>query len=357
MTETVRIGIVGLGNIARLHCHNLDALDRPVSLEAGVDIDPGARETFAAEYGVAAYEDPAELYDSVDAVLVTTPNKYHEQYVVDALDAGLDVYVEKPLAHTVESAERIAGAAADAEGFCMVGFHNRFANPVEALVGYRADGTLGDVSHVEANYVRRRGVPGRGSWFTRQEVAGGGSLIDIGAHAVDLSLYLLGYPEITEVTGETRAQFGVDDDYAYVDMWGEDGGAADVTVDDSASAFVRCANGTTISLEVAWATNRPDSQEYYVRGTDAGARLDLSDDSLTLYETVDNGTMHHRTTAVETQDANAHQRTLGRFVEAVRDGTPPARNTVSQALRVQRVLGAIYRSSDAGAAVSVDASD
>ncbi|MBV0903064.1 Gfo/Idh/MocA family protein [Haloarcula salina] len=357
MTETVRVGIVGLGNIAKIHVTNLEALDRPVSLEAGVDIDPGAREAFAARYGAATYEDPAEMYESVDAVLVATPNRFHEQYVVDALEAGLDVYVEKPLAHTVESAERIAAAAADAEGFCMVGFHNRFANSVEALAGYRADGTLGDVSHVEANYVRRRGVPGRGSWFTRKDVAGGGALIDIGAHAIDLSLHLLGYPEVTEVTGDTRAQFGVDDDYAYVDMWGEDGGAADFTVDDSASAFVRCANGATVSLEVAWATNRPDSQEYYVRGTDAGARLDLADDSLTMYETVDNGTMHHRTTAVETQDANAHQRTLARFVESVTDGTSPVRNTVSQALRVQRVMDAIYRSSDAGAAVSVDASD
>ncbi|WP_336339144.1 Gfo/Idh/MocA family protein [Haloarcula brevis] len=353
MTETVRIGVIGLGNIATIHCTNLRQLDQPVSITAGVDVDPDARERFADTYDAAVYEDAAAMFGAVDAVLVTTPNRYHEQYVVAALEAGLDVLVEKPLAHTLESAERIAAAAEAADGFCMVGFHNRFADPVRTLVGYRDAGEIGEVSHVEANYVRRRGVPGRGSWFTRRDVAGGGSLIDIGAHAIDLALHVADHPEVVEVTGETRSQFGVDEDYAYVEMWGEDRGADDFDVDDSTSAFVRCEDGTTVSLEVAWATNRPDSQEYYVRGTEAGARLDLADQSLTLFETADTGAMHHRTTDVETRRSDPQRREQARFVSAVRDGTPPSENTVAQALRVQRVMDAIYRSSETGAAVRV----
>jgi predicted dehydrogenase len=235
----------------------------------------------------------------------------------------------------------------------MVGFHNRFADPVRTLVGYREADEIGEVSHIEANYVRRRGVPGRGSWFTRRDVAGGGSLIDIGAHAIDLALHVADHPEVVEVAGQTRSQFGVDEDYAYVDMWGEDRGADEFSVDDSASAFVRCENGTTISLEVAWATNRPDSQEYYVRGTEAGARLDLADQSLTLFETADTGAMHHRTTDVETRRSDPQRQEQDRFVSAVRDGTPPSENTVEQALRVQRVMDAIYRSSETDGAVRV----
>jgi len=349
----VDLGVIGLGNIARLHCDRLQKAGHGDRISAGLDVDPEARNQFAAQYDTTVHEDQFELYEAVDAVLVTTPNKFHEEYVVNALEAGLDVFVEKPLAHTVESAERIAAAAEEADGFVMVGFHNRFRSPVQALLGYRDDGTMGEIDHIEANYLRRRGIPGRGSWFTREALAGGGSLIDIGVHAIDLSLYLLGFPEVVEVSGRTRAAFGTDDEYAYVSMWGEDHGPEGFDVDDSASAFIRCANGVTVSLEAAWAVNRPDSQAYYVRGTDAGAELDLGDDSLVLYETRRGGVDHHRTSTIETAGDNAHAIELERFVDSVAAGEPPGTNTVEEALTVQRVMDAIYRSSETGRAVSL----
>ncbi|WP_324757841.1 Gfo/Idh/MocA family protein [Haloarcula sp. GH36] len=352
--SSVRLGIVGLGNIANIHCDALEASGLEETLVAGVDIDPDARAAFADTYGVDVYEDHEEMFAEIDAVLVTTPNRFHEEYVVDALAAGLDVLVEKPLAHTLESATRIAEAAEDAEGFCMVGFHKRFAEPVEVLDGYRRRGELGDVNHVEADYIRRRGIPARGSWFTQKSVSGGGSLIDIGVHALDLSLYLSGYPEVTEVSGVTRANFGTDDDYSYVKMWGEDQGASGFDVDDSVSALVRCADGTTISLEVAWASNRPNSQQYYVRGDEAGAGLDLASGELTLYESSSQGGDHHRTTEIETRDGGAHVAETTRFVEAVAEGQAPERNTVEEALTVQKVIDGIYRSSEAGEAVRIE---
>ncbi|MFC6755483.1 MULTISPECIES: Gfo/Idh/MocA family protein [Haloarcula] len=351
--HTIKLGVIGLGNIARLHCDRLQKAGYGDVIAAGLDVDPDARGRFAAQYDATVYERQADLYADVDAVLVTTPNKFHEEYVVGALEAGLDVFVEKPLAHTVGSAERIAEAAQAAEGFCMVGFHNRFRNPVQALLGYRDDGTMGELDHIEANYLRRRGVPGRGSWFTRKALAGGGALIDIGVHAIDLSLFLLDFPEVVEVTGQTRATFGSRSEYAYVDMWGEDHGSSGFDVDDSASAFIRCADGSTIALEVAWASNRPNSQEYVVRGSDAGAKLDLSSDEMELYETVSTGVDHHRTSQVETATDDAHGIELERFVESVAAGEPPGTNTVEQALTVQRVLDAIYRSSEDGQAVSL----
>ena len=351
--HTIKLGVIGLGNIARLHCDRLQKAGHGDLLAAGLDVDPDARDRFAAQYDATVYERQADLYADVDAVLVTTPNKFHEEYVVGALDAGLDVFVEKPLAHTVASAERIAEAARESEGFCMVGFHNRFRNPVQVLRGYRDDGTMGELDHVEANYLRRRGVPGRGSWFTRKALAGGGALIDIGVHAIDLSLYMLGFPDVVEVSGQTRATFGTRPEYAYVNMWGEDHGPAGFDVDDSASAFIRCADGSTISLEVAWASNRPDSQEYVVRGSEAGARLDLSDDNMELYETVSTGVDHHRTSQVETAGDDAHGIELEKFVDSVAAGDPPGTNTVEEALTVQRTLDAIYRSSEEGRAISL----
>ncbi|SEO69674.1 Predicted dehydrogenase [Halogranum amylolyticum] len=347
-----RIGIVGLGNIGHHHATRLTRQD--ADLVGGVDIAQAARERFEREFGVTAYDDATDLYEVADAVIVTTPNRFHEEYAVSALEAGLDVLLEKPLAHSLESAERIVEADADADGFCMVGFNNRFSNPVEIIKHYQRQDRFGDVDHVEANYVRRRGVPGRGSWFTNKEVAGGGALIDIGVHAVDLALYFLDYPEVVEVSGVTRSQFGGRDDYAFVEMWGTDSGPEEFDVDDSASAFLRCADGSTVSLEVAWAVNRPTNDEFVIRGTDAGARFDRGSQELTVYEAATEGANHLTDTEVDTQTTDTHEAEQALFVEAVRTGDAPTRNTIEEGLAVQRVIDAIYRSSETGRAVQLD---
>jgi predicted dehydrogenase len=348
----VRIGIVGLGNIGSYHADFLREVES-AELVAGLDVDATARRTFAEEYGVETYEDRADLFSEVDAVIVTTPNRFHEEYAVGALEAGLDVLLEKPLAHTVESAERIAEAAEAAEGICMVGFNNRFSNPVEVLKHDLRAGRYGDVTHVEANYVRRRGIPGRGSWFTSKEVAGGGALIDIGVHAIDLALYFLDFPEVVEVSGTTRAEFGGREDYAYLRQWGADEGPGGFDVEDSASAFIRCADGKTVSLEVAWAVNRPDTDEFVIRGTEAGATLDRNDHELSVYEAGVGGANHLSTTTVETRESVTHREEQRAFVSAVQKGTLD-RNTVDQALSVQRVIDAVYRSSAEERAIRLD---
>jgi len=350
--SAVQIGIIGLGGIGHHHADRL--ADHDAELVGGVDISGEARRRFGEKYGVSTYEDDAELLDIADAVLISTPNRFHEQYAVAALEAGCDVLLEKPLAHSLDSAERIVEAAHDAEGFCMVGFNNRFSDPVEVIKEHQAAGRFGDVSHVEANYVRRRGIPGRGSWFTSKEVAGGGSLIDIGVHAIDLALYFLDYPTVTEVSGTTRSQFGTEDDYAFVEMWGDDIGPDGFDVDDSASAFIRTAKGQTISLDVAWATNRPTNNEFVIRGSEAGARLDRASHDLTIFEASGAGTNHLADAEIETQSGDTHKAEVRYFLDHVAAGEAPERNTVDQGLAVQRVIDAIYRSSEQGEAVSLD---
>jgi len=348
----VRVGIVGLGGIGHHHGERLESLG--ADLVGGMDVDADARERFAREFDAHAYEDAGDLYDAVDAVLITTPNRFHEEYAVSALEWGLDVLLEKPLAHTLESAERIVEAAREADGICMVGFNNRFAAPVEVLKHYQAEGRLGDVTHVEANYVRRRGVPGRGSWFTSKAVSGGGSLIDIGVHAIDLALHFLDFPEVVEVSGVARSEFGGRDDYTYIDMWGDDSGPEDFDVDDSVSAFIRTADGATVSLEAAWATNRPENNDFFVRGTEAGARFDRGNGDLTLFENGIGGGHHLTDTTVDTREVDTHRAEQAAFLEAVATGEAPVRNTVEQALTVQRVIDGIYRSTDEGRTVRID---
>ncbi len=351
-TETqVRVGIIGLGNIGHYHADRL--VDLGAELAGGVDVSPDARDRFAEKFGVDTFEDAGRLFDMADAVIVTTPNRFHEEYAVAALDAGLDVLLEKPLANNLESAERIAEAAESADGFCMVGFNNRFANPVEVIKHYQREGKFGDVSHVEANFIRRRGIPGRGSWFTTKDISGGGALIDIGVHAIDLALYFLDFPEVVEVSGITRSQFGGRDDYAFVDMWGHDVGPEGFDVDDSASAYIRTADGTTVSLEVAWAANRPANNEFFIRGTEGGVHYDRGTQDLSLFESSVGGSNHLSETNIETQSNDTHKSEQRAFLAAVENGDPPSRNTVEQALEVQRVIDAIYRSSEEGRAVSL----
>ncbi|SFG40386.1 Predicted dehydrogenase [Halopelagius inordinatus] len=349
---SVRVGIIGLGNIGHYHADRLFELG--ANLVGGLDIQSDARRRFADKYDVNAYEEKGQLFADVDAVIITTPNRFHEEYAVAALEAGLDVLLEKPLAHSLESAENIVAAADDADGFCMVGFNNRFGSPVEVIKHYQSEGRFGDLQHVEANYMRRRGIPGRGSWFTSENIAGGGSVIDIGVHAIDLSLFFLDFPEIEEVSAVTRSQFGNRDDYAFVEMWGEDVGPEGFDVDDSASAFIRCEGGKTISLEVAWATNRPTNDEFFLRGTDAGALFDRGSHDLTLYESGVGGRNHLTESDVETQSNDTHKSEQEIFLEAVELGEAPGVNTPEQGLEVQRVIDAIYRSSETGRAVRLD---
>ncbi len=350
----ITTGIVGLGNIGQYHAERL--LDLDVPLVGGMDVAAEARTRFARRYDVDVYEDHTELYDVVDAVIITTPNKYHEKYAVDAFERDLHVLLEKPLAHSLESAERIAEAAAHSEGVCMVGFNNRFSNTVQIVKNRIDRGELGDVSHVEANYVRRRGIPGRGSWFTRHDIAGGGALIDLGVHAVDLALYLLGYPEVREVTGVARGEFGSREEYAYLEMWADDAGPAGFDVDDSASAFVRCAGNRTISLEVAWATNRPSNHKFVVRGTDSAARFDLLDGDLSFHSASTIGPDHLENTTVETTQNDTHTEEQRAFFDAIANGNydeETISDSVERALRVQQVVAGIYQSSEEGGTVSI----
>ena len=351
-SENPQIGIVGLGGIGHYHADLLE--EQAADLVGGVDISGDARRAFSEKYNVSTYEQVDDLLEIADALFVTTPNRFHEEYTVEALSAGLDVLLEKPLAHSLDSAQRIVDAAHTAEGFCMVGFNNRFSAPVEVIKQYQQDGRFGELSHIEANYIRRRGIPGRGSWFTSKEVAGGGSLIDIGVHAIDLALYFLDFPTITEVSGTARSQFGTREDYAFVEMWGDDIGPQGFDVDDSVSAFIRTDKGQTISLDVAWATNRPTNDEFVLRGTGAGATFDRASHELTIYEDSKAGRDHLTDARIETRASDTHNTEQQYFLDHVDADRTPARNTVAEGLAVQEVIDAIYRSSDEGRAIPLD---
>jgi predicted dehydrogenase len=350
MTDsTPEVGVVGLGGMGRNHASWLT--DAGAALVGGADVADGARDSFAHEFGVPTYEDHEALYDDADpdAVVITTPNRFHEPAAVAALERGIDVLCEKPLAHTLESAERIADAADASDAFCTVGFHNRYTPGLELFKARQAEGVFGDISHVEAEYVRRRGIPAPGSWFTDRSLAGGGALIDIGVHVIDYAMALLGFPDPVDVSASVRSQFGARDDYADPDDWAGNWNANGDTfdVDDSASAFVTFDDGSTLSLEVSWAANRRPSQSVVVRGTDAGAELSVGGDDLTVLGTGTDPHDHYTETGFDGDaDPTGHAAQDAAFVESVAAGEPPARGTLEQGLAVQRLIDTIYEAGE-----------
>lgn len=354
-SESVRLGIVGVGFMGQTHAENAESFGHEVV--AGADPVSEPREEFTRTYEATGYADFETMYDEevLDAVVVSTPNAFHEPAVVAALERGCHVLCEKPLAHTLESAERIAAAADRSDGFCMVNFHNRFTTAISVFKAYQAEGRFGDVSHVQANYVRRRGIPGIGSWFTDEEQSGGGAVVDIGVHAIDFALYVMDFPAVEDVFAVTRSQFGIRENYVDPDDWFDPTEASVFDVEDSATALIRCTGDRTISLEVAWATNRERSTEFVVSGTDGGARMDLGGDELTVYEAREQGTDH----LVESSMTGGSLDNTGWsgcdevFLDAAANDDPPDLNSVEQALTVQRVIDAIYRSAETGRSVAI----
>lgn len=329
----VRVGIVGLGTIGRIHAERIDTLGGEL---AGADLDPDARARFEDDFDAPTYPDHDALLESgVDAVIVGVPNGVHETVALDALDAGIDVLLEKPLAHTVESAERITAAARDADGFCTVGFTMRHSPQTERVRALRKEGAFGSVSHVEVTYLRRGGVPGGGDgWFTEPDLAGGGVLMDLGVHVIDLALHLLGHPEVTEVSGTTRSEYGEYD------------------VDDSATGLLRTADRRTIAVDTAWHGTCDSERACVVRGTDAGAAFEIGGSELSLVSADPEKPVE----AVSVDGTDMHLAEDRAFLEAVAGERDPPDGVVEEALSVQRVIEALYESGASGAAVRLDSS-
>lgn len=353
----VTIGIVGLGGMGTRHAHNFSELGADII--AGSDVASAARNSFETEFDASTYEEFATMYAEAepDAIVITTPNKFHEPAATAALERDIHVLCEKPLADSVAAAEKILEADAASDAFCMVGFSNRFSPATSLFKAYQEDDEFGGIDAIEGRFVRRRGIPGLGSWFTDKELSGGGALIDIGVHAIDYGLYLAGYPEVIEVTGVTRDTFISENEYVdpdnFASKWHASAGNANV--DDSVTALLRCANDTTISLEIAWATNRDPSKEFVVRGSKSGARLAIGGEDLTIYRTDDRAADHYSDTELSRQfESTVYREEAKTFLDGIKSDSRPHINHISEGYQVQRVIEAIYESSERGTAVRLD---
>jgi len=274
--KSVNIGIVGCGGIA--NAKHLPALKNieEVRLTAFCDIIPERAEKAAKEFGTekaAVYKDYRKLLEdkTIDVVHVLTPNREHCEITVAALEAGKHVMCEKPMAKTYADARKMLEAAERTGKKLTIGYQNRFREDSRFLKAACERGDLGEIYFAKAHAIRRRAVPTWGV-FLDEEEQGGGPLIDIGTHALDLTLWMMNNYAPKSVMGSV---------YKKLNGNGNCGNAfgpwepSKYTVEDSAFGFVTMKNGATIVLESSWALNTLDIGEAMTTlcGTKAGADM------------------------------------------------------------------------------------
>ncbi|WP_425515551.1 Gfo/Idh/MocA family protein [Pseudarthrobacter oxydans] len=275
-SKELRVGVVGIGWAGQQHLMAYNGLDgvRIVAL-AGMEQD--LRDSLQAEYSIPnAFADWKDMLEhgGLDAISVAVPTFLHAPIAIAALERGIHVLSEKPIARNAVEGQAMVDAARKAGRVLDVAFNHRRRGDIKALKGVIDDGGLGRPYYAKASWLRRSGIPTLGSWFTNPELAGGGPLADIGVHALDYALHLLGEPKVVAVSAATHSELGPQ---------GRGGGSrysAQATshafeVEDFASAFLRLEGGGTLVIEASWATYREtdDLLDFTVYGTDGGAEL------------------------------------------------------------------------------------
>lgn len=262
--QRLRVGVIGLG-IGRMHIEGWRQHPH-VEVVAIADADPVRLAAVGDQFGIPGRHTSAEAMlasESLDVVSVCTPNKFHKDLTLAALAAGCHVLCEKPMAMNADEGREMLAAAERAGKRLMINFSYRFSAQSRALKAQVDGGVFGEFYFGRSVWHRRRGMPGFGGWFGTKALAGGGPLIDLGVHRLDLALWLMGYPKPTWVMGATYDPIA----RALADKAGKT-----FDVEDLATAFIRFENGATLALEASWAANiaEADLMETRLLGTRAG---------------------------------------------------------------------------------------
>lgn len=346
--QHLRVGVVGTGGAGEAHI--IGFRQQPgVAVVAIADPRSDRLAELAAKYQIEhTYTDYNELVarDDLDIVSVATPNYLHAPVTIAALEHGKHVLCEKPLAHTLADAEAMVRAAVSSGRMLEVVFNHRQRGDVEVLKAYVEQGGLGRIYHAKASWMRRSGIPGMGGWFTTRAMAGGGPLIDLGVHVLDLALYLMGEPGVIAVSAATYAELGPRGRGGR----GDTGGQLTYDVEDLATAFIRLASGATLLLEASWAAYGRHHDDFGVAlyGTEGGADIEIVNygwqDTLRIYSDVGGVPA---VTRPQVTKGTGHEGVIRAFVAALRRGEWSAYTGVA-ALRRSQIIDACYRSAQEG---------
>ncbi len=362
----VRVGFIGCGGIANGKHFPGMAVQEGIDMVAFCDLIIERAEKAAKEYGTEdakVYEDYKELLadPTIDAVHVLTPNVAHSEITVAALEAGKHVLCEKPMAATVEDAERMVAARDKTGKMLTIGYQYRHFPVNKVAKKVMEEGWVGDAYYAEATYLRRRGVPTWGV-FTDKSKQGGGPLIDIGTHALDLTLWLMDNYEVDYVVGTSFEKLGTllnPNEQGQTGPMGQQVSWDNKTfeVEDSAVGQIKMKNGAVINLRASWAINAPDNianneASAMICGTKGG--LDTLENQARLVHVVG-----------EQSSTTMVGKKISPYIPGFTAGPAPKSEeatiwanalkgegelfvTADQSLVVTKILDAIYKSSESG---------
>ncbi len=350
----LKVGIIGCGGIANnKHMPALKEIGN-VEMVAFCDIKEERAQEAKEKYGIESarvYNNYKDLLENekLDVIHVCTPNKSHAEITIASLEAGHHVMCEKPMAKTSEEAKAMVEAANRTGKKLTIGYQNRFRNDSLYLNEVCEDGELGDIYYAKAHAVRRCAVPTWGV-FLDEEQQGGGPLIDIGTHALDLTLWMMNNYKPKYVVGNTYHKLGnMKNPANSFGPWDP----KEFVVEDSAFGFITMENGATIVLESSWALNIRETGEAQVTlcGTLAGADMK---EGLQI-----NSHEHGRLTTkkialgadgvdfFEGNEDEPHVAEARQWIEAILNDTEPLVKP-EQALVVTQILEGIYESAKTG---------
>ncbi len=348
MDKKIKIGVIGSGNISREHLKAY-AANPNVEIYALCDINEDTLKRRGAEFGVERlYTDVYEMVklEEIDAVSVCTWNNAHAECSIAALNAGKHVLCEKPMAMNEQQAKAMKEAADRNGKLLMIGFVRRFGNDCAVVQDFINDDFFGEIYYAKTTYLRRKGSPG--GWFGDKSRSGGGPLIDLGVHVIDLTRYLMGGHKPVSVYGATFHKLG---DKRHIKMKA-DYVSAKVSsndifdVEDLATAMIRFDNGSVLQVEASFTLNQEkDKGTIELFGTKGGAKLDPE---LKLYTDM-GGYLANVELAVPTalSFSGLFANEINHFVDCVMNGTP-CRAPAEDGVMLMKILDGIYESARTG---------
>jgi len=344
MSQSIRVGIVGAGWPGGAHAHGYAGAGG-FRIAAVADKIPPRRKSLAEKYGIERqFDDAKDVIDDagIDAVSICLPNHLHAATAIAALRAGKHVICEKPPARNAKEAEQIRRAAEKAKKVVLYSVQRRFGGGEQAARQAIERGYAGDVYHVRSTWTRTRGIPVGTGWFTRREESGGGALIDIGIHMLDLAWHLLEQPAPQAVFGVTHSRLNT--------LLPE---KSKNPVEDSAFAMIRFKDGKVLELGTSWALNQPPQQQ----GTlcrifgDKGCIDVYTRDGAVIYRGF-NEKGEAKATPLRPPKSTGHVAMMRHFRDCIAGRCKPLVGP-DEGVLLMKMIDAIYKSAESGKSVQL----
>ena len=363
-SKKVRYGIIGTGWIADAHIRALKK-QPDVEIVAMADIVPGKAEAFCKKHGVEGvkcdYKDGEEMVNDkslkLDAVSICTYNRQHAPCAIQALEAGVNVLLEKPFTVTLDEAVEVMKAEKKSGKVLSIGFQPRLDDNMIMVKDVVQSGVLGQIYYIQTGGGRRRGIPTPfGTTFIEDKTAGLGALGDIGCYSLDMVLNAVGYPKPLTVSGYKSAFFGTDPNYSNYVKTGHPEYAKLFGVDDFAAAFVRLEGGIILDFRIAWAMNLDTAGDTIIYGTKGSLRIPSTEcwngtigGDLVIYHEVAGKQVETKLPQIfpKAGDPTNFDKKIRTFLDACKNGTPSPVPS-SQIVYNQAILDGIAKSSDLG---------